>query len=68
MSQDVISCLRAILDCWWTLLTAWKLPGINITPAQGLLFMAITPLTIKFLKDLLQVGTSNLGRTSGKGR
>lgn len=63
MDSDVIILFRAILDGWWTLLTAWKLPVLNITPAQGLLFMAITPLTIKFLKDLLQVGSSNLGRT-----
>lgn len=63
MDSDVILLLRAILDGWWTLLTAWKLPVLNITPAQGLLFMAITPVTIKFMKDLLQVGSSNLGRT-----
>lgn len=63
MDNDVILLLRAILDGWWTLLTGWKLPVLNITPAQGLLFMAITPLTIKFLKDLLQVGSSNLGRS-----
>lgn len=62
MSSDVIALLRAILDGWWTLLTAWKLPVLNITPAQGLLFMAITPMTIKLMKDLLQVGSSNLGR------
>lgn len=65
MDSRVIELLQAVLDGWWTLMTAWKLPVLNITPAQGLLFMAITPLTIKFMKDLLQVGTSNLGRSKG---
>lgn len=36
-------------------MTGWKIPGINITPAQLVFFMAVAPLTIKFIKDLLSL-------------
>lgn len=65
MSSSTIQLLHAILDGWWVLMTGWKIPGINITPAQLVFFMAVAPLTIKFFKDLFSLSIHNINVRSG---
>lgn len=46
-------------------MTGWKIPGINITPAQLVFFMAVAPLTIKFFKDLFSLTIHNINVRDG---
>lgn len=64
MANTTIQLLHAILDGWWDLMTGWKIPGINVTPAQLTFFMAVAPLTIKFIKDLISLSVHNMNSGS----
>ena len=66
MDTRGVELLGVILNSWWYLMTSWKLPILNITPAQGLMFIFIVPLTVRFMKDLLSVSTHYTGKGNEK--
>lgn len=61
MSSDTILAFKAIIDSAWLLATGWKLPGVNMTPAQLGMFMLVLPLIVWFVRNILTVSISNAG-------
>lgn len=68
MSRPVIELMRCIIDNMWLLATGWKLPGINITPAQGIMFILLFQLVLRFVFSLLNFSTMAFGDDPGRGQ
>lgn len=56
MSSDFFLGLQMIFNIGWTVLTSFKIPGTNVTPAAFLLFITVSGLSLKFIRSLFGVG------------
>lgn len=59
MSSMAYRFFQLIFDSCWQLLTTWKLPGINLTPAQCLMFILFLDLSFDLVFALLSQSVLN---------
>lgn len=57
MTQDVFSFLSGFLSAIWTLFNSWYVPGTNVTPAGFLLLCVFVPITLRFILNVIGVGS-----------
>lgn len=56
VTNDFLSGLRFIFSMGWKLITAFCIPGTNVTPAALMLFVSVSFISLKFLTQLFGIG------------
>lgn len=59
MTQDFLNGLSMIFNIGWSLLTSFKIPGTNVTPAAFMLFVMVSGISLKFLVNLFGHGSGS---------
>lgn len=69
MSDMALQFFQLIFNSCWYLITAWKLPGLNLTPAQCLMFILFLGLVFDLVFALLSSSAiSDSYRNSREGK
>lgn len=57
MTQDVFNFLSGFFSAIWGIFNSWYIPGTNVTPAGLLLFLVFVPITLRFILNVIGVGS-----------
>lgn len=58
MSSDAIQIITFLPSLFWQLMTGWKLPGLNMTPAVFFFGILSFGLAFKFLIGIINISTT----------
>lgn len=61
MTETALKLTKCILTQMWAFATSWKLPGINLTPAQCIMFILMFGTVLRFAFSLLNFSVMEFG-------
>ena len=56
--------VQFFIDSGWSFLTCCNIPGTSISPAEALLCAAFIPISIRFLRSALGLGSAIFGSSA----